>query len=388
MRAAGKELASRKENEVTIMGRTSLRGAIVGLIIFIIAPLWVIAAPVGKVTRVEGKVDVLKAGRSAASPVSQGDNVDVGDIYRSKTNSRAEITFFNKNIMRIAPATRVQVSQCSDEGNRSNQIMKLERGRVQAVSGEEFVKKVSSFAEGNKFEVHTPNAVAGIRGSGMTVGFAQMITGLFFSTGRGYFYNPITPGTIVNVSAGFMSFIVGTGGLPTRPVPGNVAYVGGTGGNFGLGGGGTSGNNLLNQNTSLDTSYVFNQQRVDIASVLVGSTNMSGSGAYVSLWFYDVKFFGPSVSTGPQTWSIGSVSGAVTGMSGTDSFGMSGTGPVSANVSISYGGGAWSATVSNGDAPHGIGNYKQPFTFSGTASGTFSTGTGSITGGTGSGNVP
>jgi len=123
----------------------------------------------------------------------------------------------------------VQVSQYSDEGNRSNQVMKLDRGKVQAVSGEEFVKKVSSFAEGNKFEVHTPNAVAGIRGSGMTVGFAQMVTGLFFETGKGYFYNPSAPGRVVNVTAGFVSFVVSSGGMQSRPVQGNVSYVGGSG---------------------------------------------------------------------------------------------------------------------------------------------------------------
>ncbi|MBP1748416.1 MAG: hypothetical protein H6Q52_955, partial [Deltaproteobacteria bacterium] len=135
------------------------------------------AAPVGKITKMEGKIDVLKAGQRTVAGVSLGDNVDVGDIFRAKTNSRAEITFFNKNILRIHPATRVQISQYSDDATRCNQIVKMDRGRVEAVSGQEFIKKVSAFAEGNKFEVHTPNAVAGIRGSGMTVGFAQMITG-------------------------------------------------------------------------------------------------------------------------------------------------------------------------------------------------------------------
>ncbi|MHB8109539.1 MAG: FecR domain-containing protein, partial [Syntrophorhabdaceae bacterium] len=169
----------------------------VAFAVFFFAACLANAAPVGKITRLEGKVDVLKAGQGNVASVSLGDVVDVGNIYRAKTNSRAEITFFNNNILRIAPATRVQISQYSDDGTRSNQVMKLDRGKVEAVSGKEFIKKVSSFAEGNKFEVHTPNAVAGIRGSGMTVGFAQMVTGLFFSTGRGYFYNPSAPGRIV-----------------------------------------------------------------------------------------------------------------------------------------------------------------------------------------------
>ncbi len=178
---------------------TSMKKRILQCLFLVCSILFVIssaayAAPVGKITGLEGKVDVLKAGQRTVAGVSLGDNVDVGDIYRAKTNSRAEITFFNKNFLRIHPATRVQISQYSDDGTRSNQIMKMDRGKVEAVSGQEFIRKVSSFAEGNKFEVHTPNAIAGIRGSGMTVGFAQMVTGLFFSTGRGYFYNPNQPG--------------------------------------------------------------------------------------------------------------------------------------------------------------------------------------------------
>ena len=51
------------------------------------------AAPVGKVTYVEGKVDVLKLGQTVAISVSKGDSVDVGDIYRAKSNSKAEIVF-------------------------------------------------------------------------------------------------------------------------------------------------------------------------------------------------------------------------------------------------------------------------------------------------------
>ena len=210
------------------MKRVSLACGFVALTLLFV--LTAAAAPVGKITRVEGRVDVLKTSQRIVKSVSLGDSVDVGDIYRAKTNSRAEITFFNKNTLRIAPATRVQISEYSDDGTRSSQIMKLERGRVEARSGEEFIKKVSSFAEGNKFEVHTPNAVAGIRGSGMAVGYAQMVTGLFFSTGRGYFYNPNSVDRkVVNVTAGFVSFVVGAGGSPSRPVQGNASYVGGAG---------------------------------------------------------------------------------------------------------------------------------------------------------------
>jgi hypothetical protein len=195
------------------MKRVSLACGFVALTLLFV--LTAAAAPVGKITRVEGRVDVLKTSQRIVKSVSLGDSVDVGDIYRAKTNSRAEITFFNKNTLRIAPATRVQISEYSDDGTRSSQIMKLERGRVEARSGEEFIKKVSSFAEGNKFEVHTPNAVAGIRGSGMMVGYAQMVTGLFFS--GGYFTTQFRGQESGQRDPGFVSFVVGAGEVPLAP---------------------------------------------------------------------------------------------------------------------------------------------------------------------------
>ncbi|MDD3846354.1 MAG: FecR domain-containing protein [Syntrophorhabdaceae bacterium] len=375
------------------MKKTSLAGFLVAFVVLFIAVIGAYAAPVGKITRIEGRVDVLKEGQRVVRNVSLGDSVDVGDIYRAKTNSRAEITFFNKNIIRIAPATRMQVSQYSDDGTKSNQIMKLERGKVQAVSSEEFVKKVSSFAEGNRFEVQTPNAVAGIRGSGMTVGFAQMVTGLFFSTGKGYFYNPRAPGRVVNVAAGFVSFVVGTGGAPSRPVRGNVSYVGGTGeappGTGGSGGGGnTSGSGLnieaANVTSVVNTGYTFTPPPV-IPNVFVGSVE-SLSGTYhdpletVNISLNKVKFYGPTATGIPQSWEADSVTGTYTSVGEGNTFqgmALSGGG-VTANfiltsdIETSSDAGNWTANIASGKAPEGVGTCKTAFTFSGTAAGTWS----------------
>ncbi len=377
------------------MKKTSLTSVLVMIVVLFIAAVTVDAAPVGKITRMEGRVDVLKPGQRVVRSVSLGDAVDVGDIYRAKTNSRAEITFFNRNILRIAPATRVQISRYSDDGTRSNQVMKLERGKVQAVSSEEFVKKVSSFAEGNKFEVHTPNAVAGIRGSGMTVGYAQMITGLFFSTGRGYFYNPRTPGRVVSVSAGFVSFVVGTGGAPSRPVRGNVSYVGGTGtapgsgGTNGSGGTGNASGSGLNTEVADLTSVVNTGYTTTppptVPNVFVGSVEHL-SGTYsdpletVHVSLNNVKFYGPTATGTPQSWEAESVTGSYTSTGEGSSFkgmALSGEG-VTANLILTsdietgVDSGKWTANIASGNAPDGVGTCSSAFTFSGTASGTWS----------------
>jgi hypothetical protein len=251
------------KNEVKAMKDITLAGTIIAVFLSLAMPSFAVAAPVGKITLVEGRVDVLKTGRQAVAKVAQGDDVDIGDILRTKTASRAEITFSNKNVLKIDPATRVEISRYSMEGDKSNQVMKLQRGKVQAISGEDFIKKVTSAVEGNKFEVHTPNAVAGIRGSHMIVSYVRLTTSLFFRTGKGYFYNPLFPGRIVNITGGFMSFIVGSNGIPTPPRPGNEAYLGENGVAPALGGEGSS-PEILTRDVSLNTPYIFTQQPMEI----------------------------------------------------------------------------------------------------------------------------
>lgn len=195
---------------------------IINLTIIFIFSLFIVnlshAALAGKITLLEGRVDVLKTGKNTVTLVKAGDPVDAGDIYRAKSDGRAEIKFINGNILKIAPRTRAEIKEALFDGNKSSNVIKLHRGRVQAISSEEFTKKVAAFAEGNRYEVHTPNAVAGIRGSNMIVSYMNMVTGTLFITGRGYQYNPNDPDKeIVNIVAGTISFISSPSGSPTAP---------------------------------------------------------------------------------------------------------------------------------------------------------------------------
>src|SRR5512141_1889989 len=66
------------------------------------------AAPaVGKFTAVEGKVEVLRAGALPAVGVKTGDPVSVQDVVRTKSDSRAEITFSDGAVLRIAQRSRL-----------------------------------------------------------------------------------------------------------------------------------------------------------------------------------------------------------------------------------------------------------------------------------------
>jgi hypothetical protein len=151
------------------------------------------AAQAGKINLLEGRVDVLKSGTNMASQVKAGDPVDIGDAFRAKSDGRLEITFINGNILKIAPDTRAEIQEAMFKEEKSSNVIKLHRGRVQVISSDTFDKSYSVFPEGNKFEVCTPNAVAGIMGSNMIVSFIKGVTTTMLVTGKGYLFNPNDP---------------------------------------------------------------------------------------------------------------------------------------------------------------------------------------------------
>lgn len=116
----------------------------------------------GKITKVQGRVDILRAGATAAVPVKMGDTVNVGDILRTKSDGKAEITFIDNTAMTVGPRSRLGIEEYlykPDEQKRSASL-KIYRGRT----GFQIPKPVYP-AEGSKFEMKTRTAVAGVRGT-------------------------------------------------------------------------------------------------------------------------------------------------------------------------------------------------------------------------------
>lgn len=183
------------------------------------------AAPCGKITHMEGLVDVLRPGKNIATQASPGDPVEVGDIYRARTASKAEVTFLNRNVLRIGPATRVEIKEYMVGGGKNSNVIRLYSGKVQAVSADDLAKRIVALAEGSKFEVHTENAVAGVRDTNMLVGFEGHTTTVIFLSGRGYLYNPHFPKVIRSLISRYISTVSGSGGYPTEPKPANDALI-------------------------------------------------------------------------------------------------------------------------------------------------------------------
>jgi len=189
------------------------------LMLVLALPLLAMAAPAGKVTRVEGNVDITRAGTTAAKALLSGEAVEVGDIVRTKSKSKAEITFTDQNILRIAASSRVTIQKYLVEGDNTSGVMKLHRGMVQAISSVGFIRRLTASPEQNKLEVNTVNATCGIRGSNMIVSYHGGVTSVLFVTGHGYAYNPAKPDVTVPITAGHMSVVEKKDAIPTQPKP-------------------------------------------------------------------------------------------------------------------------------------------------------------------------
>lgn len=88
-------------------GIISLMGFLAPLILF---PLPGQAASVGDLTYIKGRVDITSPG-DIARPARLGDEVHVGDIIRTKRRSKAEITFVDDNVLRLAQEIRVKITE-------------------------------------------------------------------------------------------------------------------------------------------------------------------------------------------------------------------------------------------------------------------------------------
>ncbi|MGQ9570809.1 MAG: FecR family protein [Thermodesulfovibrionales bacterium] len=178
------------------------------LIFLIFLPSFAFAQhAIGKLTFVQGRVDVLIPPATRAVPVKFGDAVFVGDIVRAKSNSKAEITFSDANIVRVASNTRVEISEYIFEESKGKGVLKLSRGKVHAIIQQKIAKKIATFGEANRFEIHTPTAIAGVRGTNFVVSFMRNSTSVLVFEGFVNTFNPKFPDLAVTVTSGYITTI-------------------------------------------------------------------------------------------------------------------------------------------------------------------------------------
>ena len=143
------------------MKRKTLSGILLWLALGLLLPTGAPAAVVGHITQMEGRVDLLKQGQVPATPVQLQDGVETGDVIRTKSLSKAQITFIDKSTLTIAPETRIAIEtyMVDESKGKRNVVLKMFQGLALAV-----VSKIYQSEEPN-FVVKTQTAIMGIRGT-------------------------------------------------------------------------------------------------------------------------------------------------------------------------------------------------------------------------------
>ncbi len=159
---------------------------------------------IGKVTFAEGRVDVLRGGNLPSKPLQVNDPIFEKDTVRTKSMSKAEITFKDGNVLRLAQSTRIDISEYISNNDQNKSTVKLPRGHVRAIVDKSIARRIADSPSINRFEVHTPNVVAGVRGSDGDLMFDPITGDTIITIREGIFYvfNLLFPDKLIDIGTG------------------------------------------------------------------------------------------------------------------------------------------------------------------------------------------
>jgi hypothetical protein len=141
--------------------RTFQMAVILFLTLVLALPQGAFAEAVGRLTEVQGRVDLLKGGKLPATPVKVGDAVEPGDVLRAKSQSKAQITFVDNTTLAMSPESRIAIDEFVFDPAKKKRSAMLEvfYGAVLAV-----VSKIYQ-TEQPDFVIKSHTAIMGIRGT-------------------------------------------------------------------------------------------------------------------------------------------------------------------------------------------------------------------------------
>lgn len=155
---------------------------------------------VGQFTSIQGRVDVTRPGSSAV-PANLDWPLQVGDIIRTKSRSRASIRFIDDSVVRINQSTRMEITEFEFQDTRKQSLLNLFRGKIQTTVSDQRGGD-RNLSESNLFEVQTPTSVIGVRGTRFITYYQGATSGALFLEGKGYCYSLDRPDIIETIAAG------------------------------------------------------------------------------------------------------------------------------------------------------------------------------------------
>lgn len=109
---------------------------------------------------VKGDVKLQTAGKGIL-PAKVGMKVSTGDKIIAGTEARAKVVMQDKNVLNISPNTQIVIEKYvyNENTNEKNVTLNVLYGKVRSTVNQKYD------GEKNKFEIKTPSAVAGVRGT-------------------------------------------------------------------------------------------------------------------------------------------------------------------------------------------------------------------------------
>jgi len=178
-----------------------MKKTLICIISILLCAPYAFAAEVGKVTYVDGRADILKTGSDMAIPIREGEIVSAGDSVRTKSNSKAEVTFKDNSVVRLAQNSRVEIKEYEFDKNnkRKTATIKLDRGKARTI--------ISKTADAAEFNILTPNAEGKVRGSDIFTFYQAGASGILVAEGRMELKNVAHPEVSLLVPAGTSAFV-------------------------------------------------------------------------------------------------------------------------------------------------------------------------------------
>ena len=119
---------------------------------------------IGKVIALEGKAEVQSEQSKEWRALNLKDDIHTKDTIKTGEESRVEIFFIDESNISIGPETTIQVEKliCSPAENHRE-------GKVKVIMGKARFNVGKLFSKDSSFEVRTPTAVAGVKGTSFIV---------------------------------------------------------------------------------------------------------------------------------------------------------------------------------------------------------------------------
>ncbi len=189
-----------------------MKKTIVCVSLVLLCASYAFASEVGRVTYVDGRVDALKTGSELAVPIRQGETISAGDSIRTKSGSKAEITFKDNSVLRLAQNSKVDVNQydLNKDNSRKTATIKLDRGKARAI-----IAKTANAAE---FNILTPNSEGKVKGSDIFISYEAGSSGILVAEGKMELKNASNPNIVLLIPEG-NSALVNLEESPKGPRP-------------------------------------------------------------------------------------------------------------------------------------------------------------------------